>query len=184
MTATIVYPPRHPEKKHYDPTSSYYWQFFSEEERHMLRNHPRQEVKLEIQLMRFEIGEVLKAQQKYPCTTPQETLAALYAISVAARTIGTLVKLQSDYKQTHHKWDERLAEAKHISLIRMGVYRQVAAQGFAVPEGVLEIEPDLMPKPLSYSESLIVKARQKAEFEAAQAQASQNTNPPSAPLVI
>jgi hypothetical protein len=124
----------------------------------MIRNHPRQEVALEIQLMRSEIAQVLKAQQKDPCKTPQESLATLYTIAVAARTIGTLVKLQSDYKKTHNKWDDILAEAKHISLIRMGVYRQAAAQGFAVPDGVLDIEPDLMPKPRSYSESLLFDA--------------------------
>ena len=172
MTTPIVYPPRHPEKKSYDPTTSTYWPYYTEEERQMLLNHPRQEVALEIHLMRSEIAQVLKTQQIDPCKTPQESLAVLYTIAVAARTIGTLVKLQSDYKQTHHKWDVILAEAKHISLIRTGVYRQVAAQGFGVPDGVLEIEPDLMPKPISYSESLIIEAREKAEIEAAKAKAS------------
>jgi hypothetical protein len=33
-----------------------------------------------------------------------------------------------------------------------------AALGYAVPEGVLEIEPDLLPHPPSYSESLEAKA--------------------------
>ena len=61
----------------------------------MLRNHPREEVALKIQLMRSEIAQVLKAQQKDPCKTPQESLAMLDAISVATRTIGTLVKSQA-----------------------------------------------------------------------------------------
>ena len=168
----IVYPPRHKPKPEYDPSTSAYWPYYTKEERQMLLNHPKDEVNLEIQLMRSEIVQVLKAQQKDPCKTPQESLAVLYTITVAARTIGSLVKLQSDYNQTHNKWDEIIAEAKHISLIRMGVYRQVAAQGFAVPDGVLEIEPDLMPKPISYSESLIIEAREKAEIEAAKAKAT------------
>jgi hypothetical protein len=158
MPTGIIYPPHHPPKPEYDPSTSTYWPYFTDEERQMIRSHPREEVALEIQLMRSEIAQVLKAQQKDPCKTPQESLATLYTIAVAARTIGTLVKLQSDYKKTHNKWDDILAEAKHICLIRMGVYRQAAAQGFAVPDGVLEIEPDLMPKPRSYSESLLFDA--------------------------
>lgn len=142
-----VYPPRHPEKKPYDPSTSVYWPYYSTEERQMLRNHPREEVTLEIQLMRSEIVEVLKARQKHPCQTPQESLATLYAITVAARTIGTLVKFQSDYNQTHNQWDEIIAEAKHIALIRTGTYRLMAKMGFTVPDGVLEIEPDLLPNP-------------------------------------
>ena len=166
MTTPIpVYPPLHPPKPEYDPSTSTYWPYYTAEERQMLLNHPKDEVKLEITLMRSEIAQVLKAQQKDPCKTPQESLSTLYTIAVAARTIGTLVKYQSDYNQTHNKWDSFLAEAKHIALIRTGVYRQVAALGYAVPDGVLEIEPDLMPKPLSYSESLIVEAREKAAFK-------------------
>jgi len=147
MTTPVVYPPRHPEKKPYDPSTSAYWPYYSEGERHMLRNHPREEVTLEIQLMRSEIVEVLKARQEDLCQTLQESLATLYAITVATRTIGTLVKFQSDYNQTHNKWDEIIAEAKHIALIRNGTYRLMAKMGFTVPDGVLEIEPDLLPNP-------------------------------------
>jgi hypothetical protein len=143
----IVYPPLHPEKNPYDPSTSTYWPYYTAEERNMLLNHPKDEVALEITLMRSEIAEVLKAQQKDPCKTPQESLSTLYTIAVAARTIGTLVKYQSDYNQTHNKWDKILAEAKHIALIRTGNYRLMAKMGFAVPEGVLEIEPDLLPNP-------------------------------------
>jgi hypothetical protein len=144
----IVYPPLHKPKPEYDPSTSVYWPYFTEEERQMCRNHPREEVTLEIQLMRSEVIEVLKAQQKDPCRTPQETLSTLYAISVAARTIGTLVKFQSDYDQTHNKWDALLEEAHHIAFIRTGDYRLMAKMGFSVPDGVLEIEPDLMPEPV------------------------------------
>lgn len=147
MPTTSDYPPLHPEKKPYDPSTSVYWQYYTPEERQMLINHPRQEVALEISLMRSEIAQVLKAQQKDPCKTPQESLAILYAISVAARTIGTLVKFQSDYRKTHHKWDAFLEEAHHIAFIRTGNYRLMARMGFAVPDGVLEIEPDLLPQP-------------------------------------
>ena len=145
MTTPIVYPPLHPEKPPYDPSTSVYWQYYTAEERLMLTNHPKDEVALEISLMRSEIAQVLKAQQKDPCKTPQESLAILYAISVAARTIGTLVKFQSDYKKTHNKWAAFLEEAHHIAFIRTGNYRLMAKMGFAVPDGVLEIEPDLMP---------------------------------------
>jgi hypothetical protein len=147
MDAEPKYPPLHPEKEPYDPSTSAYWPYFSEEERHMCRNHPREEVTLEIQLMRSEIIEVLKAQQKNPAKTPQETLATLYAISAASRTIGTLVKFQSDYDQAHNKWQAILEEAHHIAFIRSGNYRLMAKMGFSVPDGVLEIEPDLLPQP-------------------------------------
>ena len=147
MTTPIEYPPLHPEKSPYDPTTSVYWEYYTAEERQMLINHPRQEVNLEIQLMRSEIAQVLKAQKNDPCKTPQESLAILYAISVAARTISTLVKYRSDYKKTHHKWDAFLEEAHHIAFIRTGNYRLMAKMGFTVPDGVLEIEPDLLPQP-------------------------------------
>ena len=169
MPTPTTYPPPIQKRNPTTPSTSTYWPYYTDEERQMLLNHPKDEVALEIHLMRSEIAQVLKAQQKDPCKTPQESLAILYTIAVAARTIGTLVKLQSDYKQTHNKWDAILAEANHISLIRMGVYRQVAAMGFSVPDGVLDIEPDLMPKPLSYSESLLVEARK---------------NPPSHPITL
>lgn len=144
-TPPIEYPPLHPPKPEYDPSTSAYWPYYTEEERQMLLNHPREEVKLEIALMRSEIAQVLKAQQKDPCKTPQESLSTLYTIAVAARTIGTLVKYQSDYNQTHNKWDAFLEEAHHIAFIRTGNYRLMAKMGFAVPDGVLEIEPDLLP---------------------------------------
>jgi hypothetical protein len=147
MTTPIVYPPLHPPKPEYDPSTSAYWPYYTKEERQMLLNHPKDEVALEIHLMRSEIAQVLKAQQKDPVKTPQESLSTLYTIAVAARTIGTLVKYQSDYNKTHNKWDKILEEAKHIALIRTGNYRLMAKMGFAVPEGVLEIEPDLLPNP-------------------------------------
>ncbi|MFH2038296.1 MAG: hypothetical protein ABIJ65_02560 [Chloroflexota bacterium] len=147
QTTPIEYPPLHPPKPAYDPSTSVYWPYYTAQERQMALNHPRDEVALEIQLMRSEIVQVLKAQQKDPCKTPQESLSILYAISVASRTIGTLVKFQSDYKKTHSKWAAFLEEAHHIAFIRTGNYRLMAKMGFAVPDGVLEIEPDLLPRP-------------------------------------
>jgi len=159
-TPEIVYPPLHPEKKPYDPTAGAFWRFFTEEEQTMLLDHPAEELNLEIILLRSEIAEVLKAQQKQPATTPEETLSTLYNISVAAHTVGSLLKYQSDYKKTHNKWQDLLDEAMHIARIRTGVYRHVAALGYEVPAGVLEIEPDLLPHPQSYSDS--VKEREQS----------------------
>jgi len=157
----ITYPPLHPEKKPYDPSTGAFWRFFTADEQHMLLDHPAEELGLEIILLRSEIAEVLKARQKEPARTPAETLSLLYNISVAAHTIGSMLKYQHDYKKTHNKWDDLIAEAMHIARIRTGVYRHVAALGYAVPEGVLEIEPDLLPHPPSYSESLEARAAEK-----------------------
>lgn len=148
------YPPLHPEKKPYDPTSGAFWRYFTKEEQTMLLEHPAEELNLEIILLRSEIAEVLKAQQKQPASTPEETLSLLYNISVATHTVGSLLKYQREYKKTHNKWKDLYDEAMHIARIRTGVYRQVAALGIAVPDGVLEIEPDLLPHPQSYSDSL------------------------------
>jgi hypothetical protein len=152
-----VYPPLHPNKKPHDPTTGAFWRYFTPEEQTMLLEHPAEELGLEIILLRSEIGEVLKSQLKEPATTPEETLSTLYNISVATHTIGSLLKYQSDYNQTHNKYDDLIAEAMHIARIRTGVYRHVAALGYTVPEGVLAIEPDLLPHPQSYSDSLIEK---------------------------
>ena len=154
MTTPIKYPPLHPEKKPYDPSTGAFWRYFTLDEQQMLLDHPAEELGLEIILLRSEIAEVLKSQQMEPARTPDETLSILYNISVAAHTIGSLLKYQSDYKKTHNKWDELLEEAMHIARIRTGVYRHVAALGYAVPDGVLDIEPDLLPHPQSYSDSL------------------------------
>lgn len=43
----------------------------------MLLDHPVEDASREIALMRLEIAEVLKAQQKDPVTTPQELLKFL-----------------------------------------------------------------------------------------------------------
>jgi hypothetical protein len=148
------YPPLHPEKKPYDPSTGAFWRFFTADEQQMLLDHPAEELGLEIILLRSEIAEVLRTQQMEPATTPEETLSLLYNISVAAHTVGSLLKYQSDYHKTHNKWDELIEEAMHIARIRTGVYRHVAALGYTVPDGVLEIEPDLLPHPQSYSDSL------------------------------
>jgi len=148
------YPPLHPEKKPHDPATGAFWRFFTEDEQKMLLTHPAEELGLEIILLRSEIAEVLKAQQMEPAKTPEDTLSTLYNLSVAAHTIGSLLKYQSDYNKTHNKWDDLIAEAMHIARIRTGVYRHVAALGYTVPEGVLDIEPDLLPHPQSYSDSL------------------------------
>jgi hypothetical protein len=145
MTIPITYPPLHPEKKSYDPVNSAYWPYYTEDERNMILNHPREDASIEIALMRSGIAQVLKAQQKDPVTTPEESLNTLYTIAVAARTIGTLVHYQHGYNNAHPRWEKLYEEAMHIARIRTGVYRQVAALGFAVPDGVLEIEPDLLP---------------------------------------
>jgi hypothetical protein len=166
----INYPPLHPEKKPYDPSTSVYWQYYTEDERQVVLNHDTQDTSKEIALMRITIADVLKAQQQHPVTTPEESISILYAVSAATRTIGTLVKNNREYRKTHNKWDELYKEAMHIARIRTGVYRQVAALGFSVPDGVLEIEPDLMPKPLTYSESVAAKARKLA---------ARNSPPPS-----
>ena len=154
-----TYPPLHLEKKPYDPTTGAFWRFFTADEQHMLLDHPAEELGLEIILLRSEIAEVLKTQQREPATTPEETLSILYNISVAAHTIGSLLKYQSDYHKTHNKWDDLIEEAMHIARIRTGVYRHVAALGYTVPEGVLDIEPDLLPHPQTYSDS--IKENQK-----------------------
>jgi hypothetical protein len=165
-TEPVTYPPLHPPKPPYDPSTSAYWPYYTEDERQVILNHPIQDVHLEIGLMRLEIDEVLKAQQKNPVTSLEASRDTLHAISVAASTIGTLSKLQRDYKSTHNEWKEFYEESMHLARIRTGVYRQVAALGYSVPDGVLEIEPDLMPKPISYAESLIIKAREDAEIKA------------------
>jgi len=146
--------PLHPEKKPYDPSTGAFWRYFTADEQHMLLTHPAEELGLEIILLRSEVAEVLHAQQKEPAKTLEESLSLLYAISVATHTVGSLLKYQHDYKKTHNKWKDLYDEAMHIARIRTGVYRQVAALGIAVPEGVLDIEPDLLPHPQSYSDSL------------------------------
>ena len=149
------YPPLHPEKEPLDFTKSSYWQYFTPREQAVLLQNSIEDAAPEISLMRSEVTLVLKSQHEQPPTTPEQTLQNLYTIAVAARTIGTLVHYQHQYKSTHSKWDKVIEEGTHIFRIRMGIYRQVAALGYEVPAGVLDIEPDLMPHPQSYSDSLL-----------------------------
>ena len=144
-TPPIEYPPLHPPKPEDDITQSFYWDCFTAEEQQMLIDFPVEDSAPEIALLRTEIHAALKAQQKHPATTLDESRNTLYTISVAARTVATLVKIQRNYKKTHNKWDKIFKEGLHIMRIRTGIYRQVAALGIAVPDGVLEIEPDLNP---------------------------------------
>jgi hypothetical protein len=142
-----------------DYTRNSYWQHFTLEEQAMLLQNSIEDAAPEIAMLRSEITLVLKSQQEQPPTDPQQTLQNLYTIAVAARTIGTLVHYQRMHKRSHSKWDSVIAEGTHIFRIRMGIYRQMAAEGYQVPAGVLEIEPDLMPHPLSYSDSLLIGDR-------------------------
>jgi hypothetical protein len=160
MPVPIEYPPLHPDKKPLDFTKSSYWPYFTAEEQALLLGQPIDDAAPEIALLRSEVTTFLKCQSEQPPTDQEQTLQNLYAVAVAARTIGSLVHYQSIYNKTHGKWDEVIKEGTHIFRIRMGIYRQVAALGYAVPDGVLDIEPDLMPHPQSYSDSL--KAREQS----------------------
>jgi len=139
------YPPLHQEHPPSDPSTDVYWRFYTAQERQMLLDTPIEDAAQEIALLRMSIYGVLESQQTDPITTPQESLNTLYSISVASRAIETLIKYQRGYSKTHNKWDALYKEAMHIARIRTGLYRQMAAIGYTVPDGVLAIEPDLLP---------------------------------------
>lgn len=145
MSTLITYPPLHPENKLDDPSTDVYWCFYTEQERQMLLNTPIEDAAQEIALLRMTIYSLFATQETSPVTTPKESLNTLYSISVASRAIAALVKYQRGYNKTHNKWAALYKEAMHIARIRTGMYRQMAAIGYTVPDGVLEIEPDLMP---------------------------------------
>ncbi len=69
MTTPIVYPPLHPEKKPYDPSTSIYWQYYTEEERQMLLDHPIDYTSSGKDILR-QLLEDIKYSQKMPPSTP------------------------------------------------------------------------------------------------------------------
>ena len=127
-----------------DPSTSPYWSCYTPDEQQMLIEHPIEDASLEIALLRSEIALFLKSQGSEPLTDPLVSLQTLYTIAVAARTIGILIQYQRKYRSTHSKWDALIEEGMHQALIRCGGYRHMASLGFEVPEGVLDIEPDLL----------------------------------------
>jgi len=146
QNTSVVYPPLHPDQHPPDdPTTDVYWRFYTAQERQMLLDTPIEDVAQEIALLRMTIFGLFETQQTQPITTLKESLNTLYSISVASSAIGALIKYQRDYSKTHNKWNALYKEAMHIARIRTGLYRQMAAIGYTVPDGVLEIEPDLMP---------------------------------------
>ena len=129
------------------PHQSIYWSHFTPGEKQMLASHPPDQVNHEIALLRVEIAAVLEMSRNQPSTSPDDSLPALYTISIAATTIASLVRFRRGHDHDHDQSTETIHQAHHLAFLQTGSYRLMSAMGFSVPDGVLRIQPDLLPAP-------------------------------------